>query len=148
MFFGGALIVGRWGVAVWSRKSYLEPAEIASSYSRDFSRSNKHDTFYHVVSTRYFDVLFLWAIAVSDFRLLSAIFLKSTATQLNKFIYLFQILYSMKSIFLLKYMLKVHWCRFENLTICSCSYKDKHWKLRILNPKNYRVLYPWSLQIS
>ena len=41
--------------------------EIASFFSRDISRSNKHDTFWHVVSTGYFYVLFLWAIAVSDF---------------------------------------------------------------------------------
>ena len=68
MFFGGALIVGGWGVVVWGRKSYLGPAEIASFSNRDFSRSNKHDTFWHVVSTGYFYVLFLWAIAVTDFR--------------------------------------------------------------------------------
>ena len=68
MFFGGAWIVGGWGWVGWGRKSYLERAEIGSFSSRDFSRRNKHDTFWHVVSTGYFCVLFLWTIAVSDFR--------------------------------------------------------------------------------
>ena len=35
--------------------------------SRGFSQSNKHDAFWHVVSTGYFYVSFLWAIVVSDF---------------------------------------------------------------------------------
>ena len=34
---------------------------------QDVSWSNMHDTFWHVLSTRYFYVLFLWTIAVSDF---------------------------------------------------------------------------------
>ena len=45
-FFGGALIVDGWGVMRWDTKSYLGPVEIASFSSRDFSWSNKHDTFY------------------------------------------------------------------------------------------------------
>ena len=49
------------------RKSYLEPAQIVSFSSQDFSWSNMHDTFQHVVMTAYFYVIFLWAIAVSDF---------------------------------------------------------------------------------
>ena len=40
-------------------ESYLVPAEIASISSRDLSQSNKHDTFWHVVSTGYFSILFL-----------------------------------------------------------------------------------------
>ena len=68
MFFGGAWIFGGWGVVGWGRKSYLGPAEVASFSSQNFSRSIKHDTFCHVVSTGYFYVLFLWTIAVSDFR--------------------------------------------------------------------------------
>ena len=67
LFFGGALIVGGLGVVGWDRKSYLKSAEIAYLSNRDFRRSNKHDTFWHVVSTGYFYVLFLWAIAISDF---------------------------------------------------------------------------------
>ena len=50
------------------RKPYLDSAEIASFSSQDFIQSNKHDIFWHVVSTGYFYILFLWAIAVSDFR--------------------------------------------------------------------------------
>ena len=68
MFCGGAWIVGGWGMVGWGRKSFLEPAEIASFSSRNFSRSNKDDTFWHVVSTEYLYVLFLWTIAVLDFR--------------------------------------------------------------------------------
>ena len=57
---------GWWG---GSRKSYSEHAEIASFSRWDSSWSNnKHDTFWHFVSTRYFYVLFLWTIAISDFR--------------------------------------------------------------------------------
>ena len=52
----------------WVRKSYLGPAEIVSISSRDFIRNNNPDTFCHVASTGYFYVLFLWAIAISDFR--------------------------------------------------------------------------------
>ena len=83
-----------------------------------FSRSNKHDTFWHVVSIRYFYVLFLWAIAVWDFRRLeiykSLSLSWSTTTftvnsnannHFHKYIYLFQI-YSMKSVFLLKFTLR------------------------------------------
>ena len=101
------------------RKSYLGPAEIASFSSRNFSGSNKHVTFSHVVSTGYFYVLFLWTIAVSDFRSLEIY--KNWSRPLStitftvnshadnyfyKYIYLFQILYSMKSVFLLKYMFR------------------------------------------
>ena len=67
MFFGVALLVGGWGVVGWCRKSYLGPAEISSFSSRDLSRRNKHDSFWLVVSTGYFYILFLWAIVVSDF---------------------------------------------------------------------------------
>ena len=54
-------------VVRWGRNSYLGPAEITSFSSLDLSRSNKHDTFWHVVSTGYFYVLFSSAIAVSNF---------------------------------------------------------------------------------
>ena len=66
MFFGVALLVGGWRVVGWGRKSYLGPAEISSFSSRDLSRRNKHDSIW-LVSTRYFYILFLWAIVVSDF---------------------------------------------------------------------------------
>ena len=66
LFFGGALILSGQGLVGWGRKSYIGPAEIASFLSRDFNRSNKHATFWHV-RAGYFYVLFLWAIAVSDF---------------------------------------------------------------------------------
>ena len=77
---------------------------------------NKHDTFWHVVTTGYFYVSFLWTIAVSDSYLLEIYknlgFLLSTITftvnshadnHFFKYIYLFQILYSLKSVLLLKY---------------------------------------------
>ena len=118
MFFGGAFIVGGWRVVGWVGKSYLGPTEITIFSSWDFSRSKKHDTFWHVVSTRYFYVLFLWAISVSDFIPLEIYkdvgFSLSTITltvnshadkHFYKYIYLFQI-YSMKSVFLLKYSFK------------------------------------------
>ena len=67
LFFGNALIINGYWVVGWGKKSYLGPAEIASFSSRDFSWSNKHNTFWNVVSTGYSFVLFLWAIAVPDF---------------------------------------------------------------------------------
>ena len=45
-FFDGVLGLGR--------KSYLGPVKITSFSNRDFSQINKHDTFWHVVSTGYF----------------------------------------------------------------------------------------------
>ena len=54
-------------VVRWGRNSYLGPAKITSFSSLDLSRSNKHDAFWHVVSTGYFYVLFSSAIAVSNF---------------------------------------------------------------------------------
>ena len=67
MFFGIALLVGGWGFVGWCVKSYLGPAEISSFSSRDLSRRNKHDSFWLVVSTGYFYILFLWVIVFSDF---------------------------------------------------------------------------------
>ena len=67
MFFGVALLVDGWRVVGWGRKSYLGPAEMSSFSSQDLSRRNKHDSFWLVVSTGYFYILFLWAIVVSDF---------------------------------------------------------------------------------
>ena len=87
--------------------------------SRDFSRNNKHDTFWRVVSTGNFYVLFLWAIAVSDFRPLKIykpsastgllLLLQSTATQItisiNTFI-CFKYYTVWNQLFLLKYTLR------------------------------------------
>ena len=67
MFFGVALLVGGWGVVGRGRTSYQGPAEISSFSNLDLSRGNKHDSFWLVVSTGYFYILFLWAIVVSDF---------------------------------------------------------------------------------
>ena len=67
MFFGVALLIGGWVVVSWGRKSYLGPAVISTFSSWDLSQQNKHDSFWFVVSTWYFYILFLWAIAVSDF---------------------------------------------------------------------------------
>ena len=112
---------GWWG---GGRKSYLGPAEIASFSCRDFNRSNKHDTFWHVVSIGFLYVWFLWTIAVSDFRHLEiyknlGLLLPNITFTVNshaynhfyKSIYLFQILYRVKSVFLLKYTLRL-WPRF------------------------------------
>ena len=112
LFFDVALIVGGWGAVGWGRKSYLGPAEFASFSSRDLSWRNKHDSFWLVVSTGYFYILFLWAIVVSDFLPLeihehlvlplSSITFTTNSQAYNHFyeyIYLFQILYSMKSVF-------------------------------------------------
>ena len=112
LLFSRALIVGGWGVVGWGRRFYHWPAEIASFFNLDFSRSSKHDTFLHNVSTGYFYVLFLWAILVSDFRPLEicknvGFPLRTITFTVNshadnhfyKYIYLFQILSSMKSVF-------------------------------------------------
>ena len=109
LFFGVALLVGGWGVVGWCRKSYLGPAEISSFSSWDLGHRNKHDSFWLVVWTGYFYILFLWAIVVSDFFPLeihkhlvlpmsSIIFTASSQADNDfyKYIYLFQILYSMK----------------------------------------------------
>ena len=87
------------------QKVLFRAAEIACFSSRDFGRSNKHDAFWHVASTGYFSVLFLWAITVSDFvplkiyknldLPLSAITFTVNHQAYNhfcKYIYLFQIL--------------------------------------------------------
>ena len=66
MFFGVALLVGRWGVVGWGRKSYLGSAEISSFSNRDLTKRNQHDLFWLIVSTGYVYILFLWAIVVSD----------------------------------------------------------------------------------
>ena len=110
LFFGVALLVGGWVVVGWGRKSYLGPAEISFFSSRDLSRYNKHDSFWFAVLNGYFYILFLWAIVVSDFLTLeihkhlvlslSNITFRANSQADNhffKYIYLFQILYSMKS---------------------------------------------------
>ena len=73
----------------------------------------------HNLSTGYFYILFLWAIAILDFRPLEIYknlglplspmtFTVNSHTDNHsyKYIYLFQILYSMKLVFLLKYTLR------------------------------------------
>ena len=97
MFFGSALIFCGWGNS--------GPAEM-----------------WHVLSTGYFCVLFLWAIAVSGFRpleiyknLCNVTFVvnrHADTTALNIFI-CFQILYSMKSVFLSKYTLRFFIFKFD-----------------------------------
>ena len=66
LFFDIALLVGGWGFVGWGKKSYLGPAEISPFSSRDLSWRNKHDSFWLVVSTEYFYILFLQTIVVSD----------------------------------------------------------------------------------
>ena len=121
MIFSGALIVGVWGVVDCARKSYLGPAEIASFSSRGFSRSNKHDTFWHVVLTGYFYVLFIWAIAVSAFCPLEiyknlGLPLSTITLTVNSHIgnhFYKYILDNMKSVFLLKWTLILFILKFD-----------------------------------
>ena len=48
------------GEGLWvGAKFYLGPAEILSFSSQDLSPCNKHDSFWLVVSTGYFYILFL-----------------------------------------------------------------------------------------
>ena len=117
MFFGGVLNFGGLEVVGWGRKSYLAPAQTCFS-SRDFSWSYKHDTFWHVVSTGYFYVLFLWAIAASDIcpleiyknvglSLSTISFTVNSQADNLKYIHLSQILYTVwDQVFLLKYTLR------------------------------------------
>ena len=101
-----ALIVDEWRVVRQSRKFYSGPGEITSFSRWDFSRSNKHDTFWHVVSTGYFYVLFLWAIAVPDFGHLEIY--KNLGLPLFSII-----IYSMKSVFSIKCTLKFFIFKFD-----------------------------------
>ena len=66
LFNSDIVVFGECGVVGWDRKLYLGPAEITSFSSRDLRRRNKHNSFWFVVSTGYFYILFLGAI-VSDF---------------------------------------------------------------------------------
>ena len=79
-------------------------------FHQDLSQSNKHDRFWHFVLTGYFYIL--WAIAVSDFlpfkvyknlglplSSINFMFNSHADNHFYKYIYLFQILYSMKSVF-------------------------------------------------
>ena len=132
LFFGIALIINGYWVVGWGKKSYLGPAEIASFSSRDFSWSNKHNTFWNVVSTGYSFVLFLWAIAVPDFCPLETyknlglplstitFIVNSMQTTIFINICLLQI-YNMKSVFLFKHMLSFFIFKFD-LNAKHCSY--------------------------
>ena len=114
------------------RKIYLEPAECASFSCWDFSRSNSHDTFRHVVWSRYFYVRHCC------FRFLSLGNLQKLRTSLPfpsltftinshadnyfcKNVYLFQKLCSMKSFFFIKIPVKVCyiqiWLKCETLLL-------------------------------
>ena len=42
----------------WAKKSYLGPAKISSFSSWNLSQRNRYDSFWLVVSTRYFYILF------------------------------------------------------------------------------------------
>ena len=95
--------------ASWGKKSYLGPAGITSFSSQELSQHNKYDSFWLVVTTGCFYILFLWAFVVSDYFLLeiykhlvlplSSITFTANSQAVShfcKYIYLFQILYSMK----------------------------------------------------
>ena len=94
------------------QKVLFRPVKITSFSSRHLSWRNKHNSFWLVVSTGYFYILFSWAIVVSDFLLLeirkhSVLSLFSITFTANnqannhfyKYRYLLQILCSMKSVF-------------------------------------------------
>ena len=96
----------------WGRKSSLGPTEIASFSSQDLCQGNRNDSFWLVALTGYFYILFSGAIVVSDFLPLeidkhlvlplSSITFTANSQADNhfyKYIYYFQILYSMKSVF-------------------------------------------------
>ena len=105
LFFSGALIVAGSGVVGWGRKSYLGPAETASFSSRDFSRSMTHfdKLYWQDISTFYFYEPLLFQISVTTITFT----VNSHANNHDyKYIYLFQILYSIKSVLLLKYTLR------------------------------------------
>ena len=104
-----------WGVVEWVRGCGVGGAESLASFPRrDLSRLNKHDSFWHVVSTGYFYVLFSWTIAivVSDFfpleiykhlaLPLSGITFTANSQADNHFYkyHLFKILYSMNQFFI------------------------------------------------
>ena len=103
------------GEGWWNWEKCLTQEQLKSHpfLGLDFSRSNKHGIFWHVVSSGYVYVLFSEAIAVSDFRSLEIYknldFPRFSFTftvnshadnHFYKYIYLFQILYRMKLIFL------------------------------------------------
>ena len=55
------------GEGCCGKKTYWGTAEIATFSKQNLRRSNKHDSFWHIVSTGYFHILFLWVIVVSNF---------------------------------------------------------------------------------
>ena len=155
------------GFVGWGRKPYLGPAQIATFSSRDLSRSNKYDTFWHVVSTGYFYFLFLWAIAVSDFlpleiyKNLGPLVSSITFTVNNradnhfyKYIYLFQILYSMtRWWFFFQTWLSVKHCHFstkplstEKLYIEKIAYCIKIIEVHVVHTR-CRMQSGWSIKM-
>ena len=131
---GEGLLIGGWGVARWGKKSYLGPAEITSFSSRNFSRSSitYSGMLYQLdISTCYcYDpLLFLifvpWKFIKTEALPSLLSLLQSTASHADshfyKWIYLFQIFYSMKSMFLLTYTLRFFIFKFD-LNMKHCSY--------------------------
>ena len=109
----------------WDRKSYSGPAEIASFSRHDFIRSNKHDTFWRILLTGYFYILFVQATAVSDFRPLgiyknpgpplpTITFTVNSHTDnhFHRYIYLFQY-YTVWNQFFIKIHIKVFIFKFD-----------------------------------
>ena len=156
MFFGVALLVGGWGVVGWGRKSYLGPAEISSFSSRDLSRRNKHDSIW-LVSTRYFYILFLWAIVVSDFLPLeihkhlvlplSSITFTANSQADNhfyKYIYLFLLFQVLYSNGLQKKLKMVYMVYFKWFTEKALYKKNSFFSVNYVKISELHVVHTWS----
>ena len=126
------------GEVWWSRfrKSYSGPAEIVSFSRSGFSRSNKHGAFLHVVSTVYFDVIFLWAITVADFPPLEIY--KNLGLPLSTITYKqyeisFLLKYTQRFLYLnliwmgtIIYKKTLYWKKYENYWITCCTHMTSH----------------------
>ena len=142
----------------WDRKSYSGPAEIASFSRHDFIRSNKHGTFWRILLTGYFYILFVRATAVSDFHPLgiyknpgpplpTITFTVNSHTDnhFHRYIYLFQY-YTVWNQFFIKIHIKVFIFKFDLnflnsffflVQIKTIIYRKKHFIAK--NMKKYWI---------
>ena len=139
---------------------YPFPAEVWAE-----AMSMTHSGIWYAVSSGYFYVPFLWAIAVSGFQNIKFKFFKFIKTQAfsclltitltvsshadihsYKCIYLFQI-YSMKSVFLLKFMLSFFILNIQKNSIeyCFCSRLCKNYWITCCTHRSHVV---WADEIQ